>query len=697
VEVIRGIPSVQYGDLSSGVVIVNSKAGRTPLRVTAKTNPNVYEFSATSGFSLGEKKGALNVAGNFAHNVSDPVQSYKTYRRSNINLLYSNWFFNCLSSNTSVDFMYGADRRKLNPDDEITKLESKGDNVGFRFNTNGILKVAKPWLTNVRYAASVSYTSKKSYLSQQYTAANSPYSMTTTDGAILSNKPGTDVFDRDGNKITNIPLGEEYMYAIETPSTYVGRYDIDGKELNVFGKIAGNLYKRIGNTNHSILLGADFKTDGNKGDGKTFDMTAPPYRNLSAVNASFRPRAYKDIPFIKQLGLYVQEDFRFTFANRTLNITGGIRYDNISVVKDVFSPRINASFEILPATLFLRGGYGITAKAPSTLFLYPELAYFEYVNINELSNESVRKDERLLITTTNVFDTQNKSLKVAKNEKAEIGFDLKIGQTSLFVTAFSERLRDGYKMALTTTSFKPVTYNQYTRTADGLVLSESNAVLAKYYMPTNDLQLKTKGIEFDLNLGRFRAIRTSFSLNGMWIRSQSYSDNYTFFDGYSGTSGSSRTHIGVYDKDMVKDNNQRFSTTLRVTHNIPEIGFVVTLTGQAIWNESQWYTFGNDKTPIMYISKEDGLLYDDFSKLTSDEYKLLLREVNDKLYIKEKYAPAYTFNINLTKELGDYMRVSFFANNMFRSYPSVRSKRTPSSYLTRRQEIFFGLELSLTL
>ncbi|WP_289466143.1 TonB-dependent receptor plug domain-containing protein, partial [Klebsiella pneumoniae] len=35
VEIIRGIPSVEYGDLTSGAVIINSKAGREPLRVKA--------------------------------------------------------------------------------------------------------------------------------------------------------------------------------------------------------------------------------------------------------------------------------------------------------------------------------------------------------------------------------------------------------------------------------------------------------------------------------------------------------------------------------------------------------------------------------------------------------------------------------------------------------------------------------------
>lgn len=698
IEVIRGIPSVQYGDLTSGAVIINSKAGRTPLNVKIKANPNVYEVSAGSGFSLGEKKGSLNINGDYAHNTNDITQSYRTYQRSNVKLLYSNFFFDRLTNNTSLDFTYGADRRKLNPDDQITMTESKGDNAGIRLTTNGVFRVNKPWLTNIKYSGSTSYTAKKSYLTKQQVSATSSYSMTTTDGAILSNNPGVDVFDKDGNKITNIPVGEESLYAVSLPATYIGRYDIDGKEINAFAKLTGNLYKRLGNTDHSIMLGIDFKTDGNIGDGKTFDPTSPPLR--TSGNVSFRPRPYKDIPFVQQLGLFAEEDFSLKLADRTFSITGGIRYDKISAVKEVFSPRANASLEIIPNTFFIRGGYGVTAKAPSVMFLYPEKAYFEYLNINEIGNEQIPENERLYITTNHVFETENKDLKVAKNKKAEVGFDLKIKQATLSVRAFEDRLQDGYSMDYTFDTFKPLIYNEYSRTEEGIALAQSNPVLAKYYTPTNSLQSKTKGIDFDLNLGRFDAIRTAFSVNGMWIRTQSSSSNYTFYDNRSGASGASRTHVGVYEKEMTKRHDQKFNTSVRVTHNIPEIGFVVTLTGQAIWQDWDWYRFGNNETPIKFISKLDGLVYDDFSMLTDQEYKQILREKeDDRNTIKEKMPVSITFNINVTKEIGQNMRASFFANNMFRNYTKVESSRFPGSYKSHRynQQIFFGLELSLKL
>lgn len=703
VDVIRGIPSVRYGDLLSGAVIIRSKAGRTPLRIRSKVNPHVLEVSAERGFKLGSKMGMLNLSGNYAYNVKDPVQSYLTYRRANVKALHSLRLGNALTNNLTMDFYYGADRRKRNPDDEITKKESRGDQWGIRINSNGTWQTNRSWLSSLDYTASFGYTDKQSHDVEQQTAATAPYSMTTTDGAILSNRPGVDLYDKSGKKITNIPENEKDLYAIQLPSTYMGEYHIDGREVNFFAKLTGHLNKEWGRTRHHVIWGADFKTDGNVGKGKTFSPTAPPYRNLSAVNSTFRPRPYSDIPFVRQLGLYAEEDFRWDAGNHALQLTAGVRMDKVQNLPAVVAPRINASAEIIPDIFYLVGGHGITAKAPSVLFLHPEKAYFEFVNYNDLSNDKIPEEQRLMMTTTRIFDAGNPDLKIATNEKMELGFDLKIKQAKLTVRAFQERLRNGYTMAPTLNTFKHVNYDVYKRTkTNPLELKGSYPVFAKFSTPTNNIQSVTRGVEFDLNLGRFDAIRTAFSMNGLWKHHQTYSSGYSFFDQYSNSEPGKNTHVGIYDKEMIKDNSESLITTLRATHNIPEIGFVITLTAQTIWAESQWYDFKNHTMPVKYLSIDDGKVYDFKPELVDENdennpFNLLLRKTNETLYIKEKYAPACTFNIHLTKELGEMMRVSFFANNVVRHYTSVRSKRTPGSLLVRNQPIYFGLELSMKL
>ena len=704
VEIIRGIPSVEYGDLTSGAVIVNTKAGREPLRVKAKANPNVYQVSMGTGYELGKDKGAVNVSADYAYNTSDPKATYQHYQRATGKVMYSNAFFNHkLRSNTSFDFIYGKDTREKNPDDESTQTTSEGQDVGFRLNTNGTWSINKGWLQNIRYVLSGSYTDKQSFYETAYGSASAPYSMTTTDGAILSNFAGQHIFDAEGNQITNFGSEDAKNYAVFLPSSYIGHYEIDSREVNAFGKLTATLFKQSGKVNNRILLGADFKTDGNVGKGKTFDPTAPPLRSNSNKNSSYRPRPYKDIPFIHQFGLFVEENFTWSMGERDLRIQAGMRFDHASKVGSTWSPRFNASFELIPRALTLSGGYGITAKMPTLLYLYPEKAYFEYVNINELANESIPENERLFMTTTKVYDTENLNLKVSKNHKAEIGLRLNVGKVSASVTAFQERLKNGYSLDYTFDTFNTFMYHEYTRDANGdLILASSLPVLNSFYTPTNNLNVETQGLEFDINIGRLEAIRTAFQLNGAWMRTKSWSDSYHFYDN-SGTSASSRKPVAIYEAGTSKSYRQQFATTLRATHNLPQIGFVVTLTAQAVWNQANWKTFGNDTIPVGYISLNNEVTmfpegkYTSTEQVKADGLDYLLQNPNHSHAIKESYNPYFCFNMNVTKEISDMLRVSFFANNMFRSYPRMESKRNPGTYNQLNNRFFFGLELSLTL
>ena len=707
VEVVRGIPSVEYGDLTSGAVIIHTKAGREPLRIRAKANPHVYQGSVGGGFGFGQKGGALNLSADYAYNIKDPTESYDHYQRLTAKAVYSNTFFaNRLRSNTSLDFFYGKDARDRNPDDEINLASHRGEDMGFRFNTNGLWNINKGWLENIRYVLSGSYTSKDSYTQTAYSSASAPYSMTMTDGAVLSNVAGLHLFTADNTEITHFGEADAGNYAVYLPSSYLGRYDIDSKELNFYAKLTANFFKRFGRVNNRILLGVDFKTDGNEGEGKTYNPARPPWRNLQQPNASFRPRAYKDIPYINQLGAFVEDNFNWMIGGtHTLNLQAGLRFDKVSVAGSVLSPRLNASMEIIPEVLTLRGGFGIAAKMPTLLYLYPENAYFEYINLNELANENIPEAERKFVTTTRVFNSQNRDLKIARNYKSEVGLDFRLGKVRLGITGFIESMKDGYALNKTLDTFVPVDYKVYGRNAGGaLELSGSYPVLSNYYTPTNSNFSINKGVEFELDIARIESIRTSFQLSGSWMRSNYYSDAYNFYDN-SSEAPAMRKNIAIYDKRKVDYHDQQFVTTLRATHNIPRIGFVVTLSAQAIWQQSNWGTYHNDSIPVGYISLETGKanwfapgLYTTTEQLKAAGYDYLLNRNNSQTYsIKESYSPYFNFNINVTKEIGEMLRVSFFAHNMFRSHPRYESKRSPGTFLKLNNRFYFGMELALKI
>ena len=219
VEVIRGIASAQYGDIASGAVIVNSKAGRTPLSIQLDVNPNVYMASVSHGVGLGRKAGVLNYGVDYTFAQYDPTEGYDTYNRVTGRVSYSNtvgkW-----STNTSFNLFYTKDKAEPNPDDARDLDLMTQRDLGLRFNTNGSFNFNKNWLKNLKYTVSANYTNKKTYREEFATNSDWTYSTSKTDGAILSSMPGQDIYLADGTKITNIPDADKNGKAWRLPSDY---------------------------------------------------------------------------------------------------------------------------------------------------------------------------------------------------------------------------------------------------------------------------------------------------------------------------------------------------------------------------------------------------------------------------------------------------------------------------------------------
>ncbi len=700
VEVLRGIPSAEYGDLTSGAVIVRSKAGREPLTVRFKTDPSIYQTSVSKGISLGENRGSLNLSGDYAYSTAEQTESYAYYQRVTAKALYSNTFKN-LSSNTSFDLSLGKDTRERNPDDMRTQLESGAKDLGLRFNTNGTWNINKGWLNNLKYAVSASYRDKHSFRQELLGNAFSAYSMSNTDGAVLSNRPGQKVYHVNGTELTNIPSSESSYYATYLPNEYFSRYDIYGKEINFFAKVNATFSKRIGDITNRIVVGANLTSDGNIGDGKVYDLKNPPYRVLSAENSSPRPRKYSDIPFINQFGLFAEENFTWSIGERELTAMAGVRYDNING-KNIVTPRLNLSMEIIPEMVWLRGGYGINAKAPGTLYLYPENAYFDFVHFNTLNSSSVPAAEQLLLSSTKVFSTGNKALKIATNEKSEIGLDLKFGKMRFSITAYNENLMNGYDLGLRAENFRLVNYTQYEvgEAVPGSIpkLKEktTSKVFISYATPMNTIRAHNRGVEFDFDFGRVDAIRTSFVLNGAYMRNTEWNNANSF--GTNKNLNSLEKNIGIYEEGNQKDERERFVSTLRVIHNIPSIGFVLTATAQVTWKNKSWTNYGNDTMFVSYISRVDGQIKPFNPAMKDDpEFAYMFSSKSPTRFIAESYFPVLLINFNLTKEIGENLKASFYANNMFNSRPLYESKRSPGSFTRLNIPMFFGFELALTI
>ena len=97
VEVITGVPSVEYGDMTSGVIKINTRRGKTPWSVTMSTNPRTKQISVSKGFDLGStarghSRGVLNTSLERTRSISDPMSPYTSYDRNQLSMTWSGQF-----------------------------------------------------------------------------------------------------------------------------------------------------------------------------------------------------------------------------------------------------------------------------------------------------------------------------------------------------------------------------------------------------------------------------------------------------------------------------------------------------------------------------------------------------------------------------------------------------------------------------
>lgn len=708
VEVIRGIPSVEYGDLTGGAVLVRSKAGRSPLTIRFKTNPNIYQVSAAKGISLSPKFGELNFSGDYAYNRHRLTTDYKSYQRAGFKTLWTVRMGRSknITETSSLNLTYSRDRARPTMDIQEGNAESFENGIGAQFNTNGRASVNGEWLKSVKWLLSASYTDKHSFIKDGASNALNLYS-TAMGNSVYSNIPGLSIKDAiTGEEITR---GEQNVSGRILPYSYRYEYNIYGKEVNVFAKMNADFAHSWGNFTERLLLGADFKTDGNLGKGAVYQDETPPFRNIGNASSGYRRRNLYDIPFVNQFGLYAENHAHYKLDERDFNLSVGVRYDRVNSL-DCITPRINASADIFPF-LTIRGGWGIAAKAPTSVMLNPQDAYHDAINFNGMDS-GIPESERLLIATTSVYSAVNKELKIATNRKAELGLDLRIaGKYRLSVTAYDEFMDNGYIYGLNLESFVRYTHHTYKKHSDNPGSAPSITKAATYhpffeiYRPTNNLTSHNSGIEYELDLGRFDAIRTSFYVNGAWTFGESYINHHTFST--RTRPGHIENNIGVFAAAKIKNYNNMALTTFRATHNIPEIGMALTLSAQINWYRKTWSEYFDDDKFIGYLSYKDGKFHkfnspkakgDIMGTELENELSYLYPSLSDLRFIVEKTDPYLLMNLNLSKEIGETMTASFYVNNMFNHHPLYRSKSSGTlSDLAHGTPIFFGFEMKINI
>ncbi len=683
VEIIRGIPSVKYGDLTSGAIIVKSKKGETPLTVRVKADPLNKLVYVGKGYRLPNDGGTLNFGIDYTNYVADQRSPFDKYQRITSNLNYEKLFNRVFMSTTQLAFTGTIDKQTTDPDIMNKEDSYKSDYKSFRFSNAGVWNINKGMVYKLEYTLSANYAQDVLKRTKTVTL-NSPMGMT------LSNTEGESV-------------------GFYLPSEYLSTYKVDGKPFNFYSQLTTYLHPRLGNTFNNVLLGAEFRLDKNFGDGSLYDLTRPPYPTQSS---SSRPRAPKDIPSLQKLTVFAEDNFSANIGTGKLGITAGVRattLENLSAQYAMYhklyvEPRLNlnyqlAAFQFLehPLEIGLKAGVGDQLKFPTASQLYPEKAYYDISELNYYSTSN--ENNRLVYFQTTIKDRTNYQLTPARNRKFEAGFDFNYKGMSLTVTAFREKETNGFEEQ---TLYFPQAYklydtNSYTGTAKPTVSDFSystKSMFLSYSTTTNAAIVVKKGIEYQFSTGKLKPINTEIVVNGAWFQTH-YDISQARYE-YPNliTNGDYYPYVAVFNAGNDSQVREQFNTTLFFNTHFPKQRLLFSTSVQSVWYTS-YKMDSYSGIPDSYIDL-NGVThaFTDVEK-QSTAFKSLIKNFSSVYFNTESTPVSLEVNLKVTKEIGNNLKLSFFINRILDYNPryTTRFGASTQKWVTP----FMGAEFQIKL
>lgn len=725
IEVITGVPSAEYGDLNSGMVRINTRKGLTPWNITFAVNPRTYQASASKGIDLMKNRGVLNVSAEWTRATQKLSSPYTSYTRRGFSASYSNTFKNVLKFEAGATGNIGGMNTKNDPDAYKGTWSKVRDNV-LRANTSFTWLLRKSWITNLKLDASVNYNDNRS----QDHAYGSSASMLP---AVHSELAG-------------------YYLADRLPVSYFSDKVIDSKELDYAASLKYEWFKKSGKRLSKLKAGVQWKANGNVGEGEY-------YKDPSVAANGYRPRPYSQYPFMHNVAAYIEEDYTFPIGKTSLQISAGLRLENL-FVKDIdyknvssLSPRFNAKWKISD-NLSIRGGWGVSEKLPSFYILYPVQKYrdiqtFGFSHGNSSSYVYYTQPYKMLF---------NENLKWQKNYNAEFGIEAYFLRTSVSLVGFFNKTKNPYAYQ---NIYTPFSYNimsvpsgytvpdnpeirvdsqtgqVYMRGSNEefwtpMATKVTDKTFFESQMPGNGDDIYRTGAELIVDFPEIAPIRTKFRLDANYAYTH-YIDNtlnWTYRTGWSHTSLSNRSYqyVGIYANGGEsgtfngKESHSLNANLTAITH-IPEARIVITCRlemsllsrfrnlsryqgreyaynvnadgvesiGGSIYDSNNYTAI----RPVKYMD-ENGDVHDFTDKEASDPAfaNLIIKSGNAYTFSQDGYGAYLSANLSVTKEIGDHVSLSFFANNFTNSRMYVTSKATGVSAIFT-PAFYYGLTCRL--
>ena len=695
VEIVRGIPSVEYGDLTSGLVKVKRREGGRDLTARFKADMSSKLFSVGKGF---ERKGGgdaerttLNINADYLTAASDPRNPRQNYQRLTGSVRFGrHWQGSAYrySAGGSLDYTGSFDDKKSDRD-----LDNGLGGPVERYKSNyNRTQFAATFAVEARHRQFFHSLDLTASLSAEFDRIDRWRFVET--GSDFAKTWGTEPGEYD---------------AVIIPASYDATLLVDGKPFYGYAKAVATFNADTERSRNTLRVGADWSMDKNYGRGLVFDVARPFSPQMDS-----RPRAYDAIPALHKLSLFLEDATTLALGDFRVEATGGVRAASMFNLgrrytiqgKFYFDPRANVvvalpRFHVAGRNLTLRlgGGVGWHTKFPTMDSLYPDTEYFDFTQLNYWpANPALRRINLRLYT----LDPTNYDLRAARNFKWEVRLDAGWNDNQLSVTYFREDMTSGFR---TTSDYRSFTFRDYDETAidmeqldgppslDGIPYTEERR-LGGYSRSTNGSRTEKSGIEFAFTSQRIRAIATRITVTGAYFRTNYSNMHPEYLLPTSAPGGQSYPYVGYY---FSTDGYLRemCNTNFLLDTQIPRLKLILSTSFQCMWflgsrntPVSAWPISYLDENlvshPFTAESAADGLL----SALVRDSDPTLWRYVTTPF--------SMNVNLKITKKLyRDKMAVALFVNKLLDYTPDYHT--SDGRHIRREVTPYFGMELNIKL
>ena len=686
VEVIRGVPSARYGDLTQGAIVVETRAGVVSPEVIGRFDPRTSEGSIAAGRAFGNSQTASLTTDLARTRLAPGIRDADVWRGS-LDMAHRlslgrGSIDDPISAATVFDTrasLYQVYQNEAEQPDVHPGISSSDRSGGVRLTE----RMRKGGLADrhIEITASIEREWQNAVKQRPLVRGAEPF----TDLLVEGRNTG------------------RYVAGV-----YPATVRLEGAPWHIYTRFEGVLpATRFGGDN-TLRSGAEFRREWNAGPGYQFNIEFPPQVDFNGVNGYDRPRRYDAIPPVATSAGYV--DDRFTRAlphGMSLEVQAGLRAELLhsgtwwaAGARDVvLQPRVNVQLSPLPSVR-LRAGWGRTAKLPALGDLYPAPQFYDVVNVNWYPPNPA---ERLAVLTTSIRDATNPGLGFAVGHKAEAGLEVDLGHrgAALSIVAFRDGTTGGVgydvqpsfllreHFALRDSTIGTGRQPQYITPAQAV-----DTVPIFVDRPSNLQRIVNRGVEWTLSFPEIPQILARVEVQGAWTVSRLSNDAVDLGQAVSDFQLDSKKKRIPYWMGLI-ERGERALATARIIHHQPALGLVITGTVQYFLRESTVQEGATDTLAWAgYVTRPGTFVPVPAERRGDAQYRDLRRQRVGILNVPASPAPDWILSLQLAKTVFGDGRLAFYAFNALDRLGQPATNSRASRLFPR---VRFGLELTVPL